>query len=192
MRTLPLMGLAEQACRAIMRDKDIVAPTADWAALARLYGGNPLALKLVAEPIREVFGGDVTAFLSAGDPFFNGVDRLLEQQISRLSAIERDVLNWLAIGREPMGIAALRARSTLTTGPREWLQALAGLRARHLIERGESGAVFTLQPVVMEYVTTQLIERMQEEIVANTPDMLRRYAVLLAQAPNMCARARNV
>jgi WD40 repeat protein/transcriptional regulator with XRE-family HTH domain len=182
-RTLPISGLAEQACQAILQDKDITGAAADWAALARLYGGNPLALKLVAEPIREVFGGDAAAFLATGDLFFNGVDRLLGQQINRLSAIERDVLTWLAIAREPIGIAELRARSTLTAGPREWPAALAALRARQLIERSEAGAIFTLQPVVMEYVTTHLIELMLEDIVGGAPDTLRHYAVLLAQAP---------
>ena len=106
----------------------------------------------------------------------------LEQQIGRLSAIERDVLYWLAIGREPLDIAALRKRSTLTVEPRAWLQTLVALRARHLIERGEGGATFTLQPVVMEYITTQLVEGMLKDILAGVPDTLRRYAVLLAQA----------
>ncbi|MFL5806524.1 MAG: NB-ARC domain-containing protein, partial [Roseiflexaceae bacterium] len=182
-RTLQLSGLDERACQSILAAKDISGTAPDVSALARLYGGNPLALNLVAEPIRELFGGDVSAFLAAGDAFFNGVDRLLDQQLSRLSTIERDVLNWLAIGREPVGIAELRARSALTAGPREWLEAIEALRRRYLVERGEAGAVFTLQPVVMEYVTAQLIGRMLEEIVACTPDTMRRYAVLLAQAP---------
>ncbi|MBC8162563.1 MAG: pentapeptide repeat-containing protein, partial [Roseiflexaceae bacterium] len=182
-RTLHLHGLADSACQTILMAKDIAATATEVQALAHAYGGNPLALTLVAEPIRELFGGDVSAFLAAGDPFFNGVDQLLDQQIRRLSAIERDVLNWLAIGREPMEIAALRARSTLIAEPRAWLQTLVALRARHLIERGENGATFTLQPVVMEYITAQLIEAMLKEIVVGIPDMLRRYAVLLAQAP---------
>jgi WD40 repeat protein/transcriptional regulator with XRE-family HTH domain len=181
-RCLPVAGLADQDCRAILQDKDIAGTAEDWAALARLYGGNPLSLKLVAEPIREVFGGDVAAFLAAGDLFFHGVDRLLDQQISRLSAIEQDVITWLAIGREPIDIAVLRARSTLSAAPRDWLPALAALRARYLIERGDGGA-FTLQPVVMEYVTARLIDQLRAEIVAGVPDTLRRYAVLLARAP---------
>src|SRR5439155_1990984 len=57
-----------------------------------LYGANDRLI--VVDTI-----GDVSAFLAAGDAFFNGVDRLLDQQISRLGTIERDVLNWLAIGR---------------------------------------------------------------------------------------------
>lgn len=181
-RTLLVTGLDDQACQIILKDKDIAGGAADWAALARLYSGNPLALKLVAEPIREVFGGDVAAFLNSGDAFFNGVGKLLDQQVSRLSPIEQDVLNWLAIGREPMSIAELRAQSTLPAGSRAWLQALAALRGRHLIERGEGGAVFTLQPVVMEYVTTQLIERMLAEIVDGPLNLLRHYPVLMAQA----------
>ncbi len=182
-RTLQLSGLDDRACQSILVAKDISGTAPDMSALARLYGGNPLALNLAAEPIRELFGGDVSAFLTAGDAFFNGVDRLLDQQLSRLSTIEQDVLNWLAIGREPVGITELRSRSALTAGPREWLEAIEALRRRYLIERGEAGAVFTLQPVVMEYVTTQLIGRMLEEIVACTPETMRRYAVLLAQAP---------
>jgi WD40 repeat protein/predicted ATPase/transcriptional regulator with XRE-family HTH domain len=182
-RALQLHGLDGSACQIILATKDVIVTSAEMGVLAQTYGGNPLVLQLVAEPIRELFGGDVAAFLAAGDLFFNGVDQLLAQQIGRLSAIESDVLHWLAIGREPMDIAMLRARSTLIAEPRAWMQTLVALRARHLIERGESGVTFTLQPVVMEYVTARMIDEMLREIIAGTPDTLRRYAVLLAQAP---------
>src|SRR5262249_28417065 len=148
-RTLQLSGLDDRACQSILAAKDINGTAPDMSALARLYGGNPLALNLAAEPIRELFGGDVSAFLAAGDAFFNGIDRLLEQQLSRLSRIEHDVLNWLAIGREPIGITDLRARSALTAGPREWLEAVEALRRRYLVERGRSRAGVQLQPARM-------------------------------------------
>jgi hypothetical protein len=38
--------------------------------LVRYYSGNPLALKLVSEPIRELFGGDIAAFLRRGHNFW--------------------------------------------------------------------------------------------------------------------------
>src|SRR5262249_48073320 len=72
-RTLQLSGLDDNACRIILAAKDIAGTADDVGALARLYGGNPLALHLVAEPIQELFGGDVGAFLAAGDAFFNSI-----------------------------------------------------------------------------------------------------------------------
>jgi transcriptional regulator with XRE-family HTH domain len=70
-RTLPLTGLDDHACQRILEARDITTTATSVSALARLYGGNPLALQLVSEPIRELFGGDVAAFLAMGDAFFN-------------------------------------------------------------------------------------------------------------------------
>ena len=79
-------GLDDRACQSILEAKDIVGTAADVGALARLYGGNPLALQLMAEPIRELFGGDVGAFLAAGDAFFNGVGKLLDAAVCALDS----------------------------------------------------------------------------------------------------------
>src|SRR5260221_9421369 len=91
-RVLPLTGLDDVACQIILEAKDIGGTAGDVGALARLYGGNPLALQLVAEPIRELFGGDVGAFLAAGDGFFNGVGKLLHQQFARSTPMEHAIL----------------------------------------------------------------------------------------------------
>ncbi len=66
---------------------------------------------LVSEPIREMFGGDITAFLHASDAFFNGVGKLLEQQFTRSTDIEQAVLYWLAIERELVPLKMLLGRS---------------------------------------------------------------------------------
>src|SRR5205085_1753937 len=107
----------------------------DVGALARLYGGNPLALQLVAEPIRELFGGDVAAFLIAGDAFFNGVGKLMGQQFARSTPLEHAVLYWLAIERELTPFATLRANMGDALAQRDLLVALESLRHRMLIER---------------------------------------------------------
>ncbi len=56
------------------------------------------------------------------------------------------------------------------------------LRGRSLVERGEHGAVFTLQPVVLEYVSERLVELMSEEIRAGRPALLLTHALLQGQA----------
>jgi transcriptional regulator with XRE-family HTH domain len=96
-RTMHLAGLDNSACQRILETKEIVATATDLSALSRLYGGNPLALALVAEPIRELFGGDVSAFLAAGDAFFNSVGKLLQAQFARSTPLEQAILRWLAV-----------------------------------------------------------------------------------------------
>ncbi len=57
----------------------------------RRYSGNPLALRLVAQTVREVFDGDIRAFLKAEAPIFDDIGAVLNQQVARLSALEREL-----------------------------------------------------------------------------------------------------
>lgn len=188
-RTLALTGLAEPACQMILAEKELVGEAQVYAALTRLYGGNPLALKLVSEPIRELFGGNVSAFLASGDAFFNGVGKLLEQQFSRSAVLEQAVLYWLTIARELVSLEELVANLGGMARQREVLQTLESLRRRLLIEQGQisregsvSRPAFTLQPVIMEYLTDRLIEQMSREIREGHPDLLCSHALVQATA----------
>lgn len=62
-RTMALDGLERQACRQILNDSDLLGAEVVYQSLIDRYTGNPLALKLVASMIREVFGSDIAAFL---------------------------------------------------------------------------------------------------------------------------------
>jgi WD40 repeat protein/transcriptional regulator with XRE-family HTH domain len=190
-RSLVLAGLAERACQLILEEKNIVSTERDHIALARLYQGNPLALKLVSEPIRELFGGDVSLFLAAGDTFYNGVGKLLEQQFARLAPLEQVVLYWLAIERELIPIEALLADLSGAGSQREVFQALESLRRRLLIERGAGRPAFTLQPVIMEYLTDQLVEHSTLEIVTGQPALLRSHALVQATAKDYVRRSQE-
>jgi WD40 repeat protein/transcriptional regulator with XRE-family HTH domain len=179
-RTLTLAGLAENACQTILQEKEVYGADADCAALAHLYGGNPLALKLVSEPIRQLFGGAIHAFLAAGDAFFNGVGKLLEQQFERSTPLEQVVLYWLAITRELAPLATLRTDLAGSAAQRDLLVALESLRRRLLIERGANQPGFTLQPVIMEYVTDRLVTQVSREIVDGQPALLHSHALVQA------------
>lgn len=82
----------------------------------------------------------------------NGIDALLAQQFEQLSEIEQQILYWLAIGREAISISQLLADFIPSGYRAQVMSALQSLDRRSLIEK--SGGCFTLQPVVMEYVTT--------------------------------------
>jgi WD40 repeat protein len=168
-RSLQLSGLAENDGRELFKVKGtFTAAAAEWQALISRYAGNPLALKIVASSIHDYFDSDISYFLDTirqSTFLFDDIRDLLEQQFQRLTGLERDIMYWLAIDREPITLSELQADFITTIPPREFLESLNSLQRRSLIEK--NGTSFTQQPVVMEYVTARLIEQVCEEIGAS-------------------------
>ena len=101
-RSLQLAGLEHVAGQELLKDKRLSGTNEAWAALIARYSGNPLALKLVSETIREVFDGRIADFLDQEISMFAGILDLLDQQFERLSELEQEMMTWLAIEREPV------------------------------------------------------------------------------------------
>src|SRR6266852_831216 len=93
-RSSHLAGLPPADGRDILKDKGLQGTEHTWEALITAYSGNPLALKLVGQVIREVFGGSITAFLKDGEVFIRDIRDVLEQQVARLSALEEEIVYW--------------------------------------------------------------------------------------------------
>jgi WD40 repeat protein len=164
-RSLWLGGLNSDEGREILKARDLYGGTGDWAALVERYSGNPLALRLVAANIWDVFGGDIAGFLKEeAASTFGGLDDELGRQFGQLSETERAIIYWLAIERELVPLDELQKNLMPSLAYRELLEVLKDLRWRSLIERGEREAAFTLQAVVMEYTTEQLIEQFVAEL----------------------------
>ena len=120
---------------------------------------------MIAPAIQSFFEGDVSQFLAAlkqGTLVFDDIRNLLEQQINRLTELEKEVMYWLAVNREPVSLAQLQQDFLVKVSPSELIEVLASLLRRSLIEKAaptgidKSAEGFTLQPVVMEYITQQL------------------------------------
>jgi WD40 repeat protein len=165
-RSLQLDGLPESDSLQILRDKGLDGTEADLKQLIALYKGYPLALKLVATSIRELFAGSLAEFLAEEMTVFNGLRQLLDQQFQRLSPLEKQVMYWLAICRNATSIAELQIDISPAVSKSKLLEALEFLGRRSLIERSSHG--FTLQPVVMEYVTEQLVDQVCIELTQET------------------------
>src|SRR3989440_235968 len=114
MRSLRLAGLELEACEQLFEERDLVSSRQGQLLLAQLYAGNPLALKIVAETITELFGGEIAPFLEQGEVIFSTIRDLLAEQFARLSATEQALLFWLAIVREPLGVDELQERLIVT------------------------------------------------------------------------------
>jgi len=179
-RTWSLAGVDTIAGHHLLDAKGLTSEPVDTAKLIDHYRGNPLALKIAATSIRDLFSGDIGQFLDQGTVVFNGIGSLLAQQITRLSDLEAQVMDWLAINREPVLPSELRADIVPDLSSSKLVEVLESLRWRSLIESSPIG--FTLQPVVMEYVTERLIERVSHEIITQSPQRLLSHALVKAQA----------
>jgi WD40 repeat protein len=177
---LVLRGLEPADGRLILRQMGLVLDSGALSQqLLERYQGNPLSLNIIAATIQELFGGDVALFLEQAPVLFGSVYDLLAQQFSRLSELEQQVMYWLAINREWVSLAQLSDDLWPRMLQRRVMDALLSLQQRSLIEARRG--YFTLQPVVMEFVTEQVLEQAEREILTGEFRLLNQLALIKAQ-----------
>src|SRR3989442_4750295 len=84
-RSLPLAGLEATACAQLLAEHEVSGSHEERARLGAVYGGNPLALNIVAETIADLFGGQIDPCLNGGTGVFGSITKLLDEQWGRLS-----------------------------------------------------------------------------------------------------------
>ncbi|WNZ25958.1 NACHT domain-containing protein [Leptolyngbya sp. NK1-12] len=188
-RVLNLAGLPQADAARLLQAKGLSGSAAQVTSLVQSYQGNPLALMITATSIQDLCGGRIDTFLQQQTTVFNGVRNLLQQQINRLSELETKIMYWIAINREAVTVQELQADLAPFVPMSRLLEAVESLYWRSLIEKSDDG--FTQQPVIMEYMTEQLIEGICQEILdtkthsATEPHpfaFLKNYALLKASA----------
>ncbi|MFM7888024.1 MAG: NB-ARC domain-containing protein, partial [Pseudanabaena sp.] len=179
-RTLPLSGLEFNAGKTILERKGLLISDAEARQLVDCYSGNPLALKIAATSIRDLYAGNVNHFLASGITLFNGISNLLFQQLQKLSDLQNQFMYWLAIHHESISLTELLRVFTPSIPKLKMMEVLESLINCNLIEHDRYG--FTQQPVVMEYVTERLIELICQEIITESPQYLLTHAFVQAQA----------
>jgi WD40 repeat protein/transcriptional regulator with XRE-family HTH domain len=192
-RVLELGGLGVAEGQALLADKQLSGSAHDWANLVAQFGGNGLALKVVGESIRQLFGGQLGQFFEEAGPgaIFGDIGQLLDEQLERGSTIERYLLRRLAIERVAVSTSELLSDLAERIGRAPVLEALEALRRRSLVEAAQPGAAFTLQSVVLEYITDRLVERVGDEISRGEPDLLLQHPLVQAQAKDYVRRSQE-
>jgi hypothetical protein len=137
--------------------------------LIELYQGNPLALKMVAELLKDLFDSNIATFLAQETLLFKDIRDLLAQQFDHLSWSKKQVMYWLAIDREAVTAEQLQA-DLLLVSVTKLRDALISLVRRSLIEKIKPNSTnldaltsldsvnYTQQPAVIEYVIERSIE----------------------------------
>ncbi len=186
-RTLVLPGLDHPAGQQIFADRGCrPVPLVDWVKIDRYCGGNPLALQLIAATVQEVVDGDISEilpYLQSNQFGFADIHLLLDQQWERLTIEEQQVMYWLAIGPAPMSILELdellcsdlnhqQLSDDRSAGKAKRVKdklslstVLRSLQQRSLIfarlpQTDDSQQHWSLQPMMIEYVTSRFADRL--------------------------------
>jgi WD40 repeat protein len=166
-RALQLNGLDESAAERVLEAKGIKVVANDLHRLVDWYRGNPLALRIAATSIKDLYSGSINRFLEQKTIVFSGISDLIEEQYQRLTAYEKQIMIWLAINREPVQPSELRSDIVPVIEQNHLMMSLRSLKRRSLVEHTAAG--FTQQPVVMEYVINLVVEQIYQEITQEHP-----------------------
>jgi hypothetical protein len=204
-RLLRLEPLSIEEAETILVAKGLTIPAEQPQVqeLIKRYQGNPLALKMVAELLKDLFDRNIAAFLAQETLLFKDIRDLLAHQFDRLSWSEEQVMYWLAIDREAVTAQQLQADLPLVSQTK-LRDALISLDRRSLIEKIKPNSTnsdaltlsdcvsYTQQPVVMEYVIERSIEQITHEVEQTQIDCLGSHALLKVQTQTMCETYRYV
>lgn len=183
-RSLSLKGLKPTAGMQILKAEGVKGTETKFTEISKLYRGNPLALKIAAGMIKETWHNDVDQFLAEikQREELGGIEATLDRQFCQLPDLAQTVMYWLAVNRKPISVKQLCADIADFTLEQEILNALDFLERQSLIEKETEQ--FTLQPLVMEWVTQRLIDCMIEEFQDTTklPKLFNRHALVKAQS----------
>jgi WD40 repeat protein len=185
-RSLELGGLDTNSGRAIFADiagaynTSFEGSDRDWDTLVDFYSGNPLALEVAARHILRRFEGNLTNFLQHNLRVFGKIRDLLDWHFDRLSPAEKTVLYWLALNREPLSLSDLKADLLSPLEQKYLPETLDTLERQLPIEKTTSG--FTLQPVLIEYITDRAIAQICQEIESGNLELLNSHALIKAGA----------
>jgi transcriptional regulator with XRE-family HTH domain len=140
----------------ILADKQLPQSSA-WDELISVYQGHPLALKIVATLINELFNGDVSQFLRQNTLFLGDLEFILHQQYQRLGDHEKKILNTIAETDKPLSLQELTAQYATQLRCSQIMDCLNSLKRRSLLEIDGNNQLnfYSIQPVVRKYIRSQ-------------------------------------
>lgn len=138
-KSMQLGGLGINEGRELLEQKgEFKGTERELQMLIEHYAGNPLALKILAAKTQELFDGDIGSvldYLERGELLFNDICDVFKHQFKGLSKVEKNIMYWLAINREPVSLVQLTADVAIFAPKRYLPQAITSLLERSLIEK---------------------------------------------------------
>jgi ABC-type oligopeptide transport system ATPase subunit len=165
---LLLTGLSHEAGCTLLEAEGLKG-LESWPQLIDYYQGHPHALKIVARIINELMDGNTTEFITQGSFLLREIKTHLEATFSRLSPMEKEMLDWLAVKAEPVSLSALRGDIPPQLNTQDTLVILDALKQRSLLNilQRDGQSWFTLKPMIADYVTSRFIAQFREHDAAS-------------------------
>ena len=153
--SLQVKGL-DAVARNILRDKELPEEER-WNDLIEAYRGHPLALKIVATTIKEVFEGSVSEFLRQNTLFLGDLAFVIDREYQRLSDLEKEIVCAIAKTTRSVSIAQLQTHFAERLRNSQVVWSLDTLIGRSLVEanRVKSITLYSLHPVIKKYLDTK-------------------------------------
>jgi WD40 repeat protein len=187
-RSLKLGGFDFQAGQKILQIKGCFLESEEsYQVLIENYGGNPLALKIVASIAADLFNGNISESIQNNFLIIGELNEVLEQQFDRLPFSAKSFLYWLTLKQEPIdeseSIAAIVPEFSLGI----IIETIQSLWHRSFLEK--KNKKFFLQPVIREYLQNKLVEQIFEEIESENFLLLNQYPLLRSRAKEYIKQA---
>ena len=179
-QALHLSGLTTEEGKQILHNKALKGNEDQVANLVNSYSGNPLALLIVSDMIRTVYGGQISDFLKEEGRIFGKIQVVLEEAFERSSELDQKLMFWLAIEREPVTRDELFENIIQRSNRPDLMVALRSLIQRSLVEQG--GQYIKLQNLVMEYITALFISKVFNELELSAIEFFKSHALIKAQS----------
>lgn len=155
-KSLELKGLKVEEVQELLQNTNLTGKPQHWQGLIEMYGGTPLALRLVAPTIQEFVGGDLAKYLKDPTLYLDKEYKsVLAWHWERLSDLEQKVLRILAEADKTISFENLRQQMP-DYSMSDLIETLNSLRGRSLLEKSESPdneqSRFCLQQVIQKYI----------------------------------------
>jgi DNA-binding SARP family transcriptional activator len=151
-QVLHLGGISVEAGQELLRDRGVLISEEVLQTLVQRYAGSPLALKLVARTIQELYAGAAAAFLDDKVVIFGELREILGQQRDRLSSQEQELVSRLARQRRPVTVQTFWDELSGSFSKGAYLDSLQSLRQRSLLERRLNDSGLALPKLFRAYV----------------------------------------
>ncbi|MBE9118415.1 NACHT domain-containing protein [Lusitaniella coriacea LEGE 07157] len=151
-RSLSLKGLGLAEVQHVFRVKGLLGSELAYGQLMQFYSGNPLALKIAATTIQELFNGNLEQFLAQDIFIFGEICDLIEQQLARLSPVEAIALQTLSTQSPGFSFGQLQDKLQDSIPAPQLLEALDRLQGRSLLENRRNR--FALPKLLFAYFKT--------------------------------------
>jgi hypothetical protein len=149
-QALQLTGLNGQEGQIFLQGLGLLGTEDLFCQLLDFYAGNPLILKAIAGTVIELFDNSIVKFLEQDALIYGEVRSIIDQQINRLSELEKLVIAGLARCQGCASLVTLQQELGSVHPQEKLLETLESLHRRSLLQK--ESAFFSQPPMVQDYI----------------------------------------